>query len=186
MNRLMPCTFPLSFCLAVVAVALALVACGGSMGRESVTSAPVVESAPSALDDGIVSESGVDKVPACHKGENKMVPKGAVEDHLGHGDTLGSCSLSATCPCFSEMTISAAVGTCTNVLSLCSIGASASLFLTCSAPNATVVGVYEVSSAGTCSRSLDLVNGPLALSELPDVEYQACVNVIVTSEYCLF
>ena len=32
-------------------------------------------------------------VSLCHKGQTLEVPEAAVEAHLGHGDTLGPCSI---------------------------------------------------------------------------------------------
>ena len=180
MNRLMPCTFPLSFCLAVVAVALALVACGGSMRRESVTSAPVVESAPSAVDNGTVSESGVDKVPVCHKGVTKMVPQGAVEDHLGHDDTRGAC-----CPCFSANEINAAAMACGGevLLPICMVGASASLVLICASSEARVLGDYRSSSAGGICSQRDM-EGNLTSAEVSADQHLGCVNEMESTPYC--
>lgn len=67
MIKRVPCTFPSSLLLAVTAAAVALAACGGSIGGDGVTSSPVAELALSA-DDGRVSASGTSKVLVCHTG----------------------------------------------------------------------------------------------------------------------
>jgi hypothetical protein len=33
------------------------------------------------------------KVTVCHKGQTLEVPESALQAHLGHGDTLGPCSI---------------------------------------------------------------------------------------------
>jgi hypothetical protein len=33
------------------------------------------------------------KVSVCHKGQTLEIPEAAVEAHLGHGDTLGPCTI---------------------------------------------------------------------------------------------
>lgn len=38
------------------------------------------------------------KVTICHKGQTKEVPEPALGGHLGHGDTLGACSVSTPTP----------------------------------------------------------------------------------------
>jgi hypothetical protein len=44
------------------------------------------------------SEAGgaAKKVSICHKGQTLEVPEQAVEAHLGHGDTMGPCSITPT------------------------------------------------------------------------------------------
>ncbi len=177
MNRLMPCTFPLSFCLAVVAVALALVACGGSMGRESVTSAPVVESASSALDDGTVSESGTAKVAVCHKGANKSVPHGAVVDHLLHGDWPGSCASPAVCPCFSM------VESCPGAAVLaCDLGDPAQLIVRCDVGGVgnTTLRFYRSETAGGGDGGFCQGDGGLEI-EITVTEHFACVAAFASA-----
>jgi hypothetical protein len=36
---------------------------------------------------------GHNKVTLCHKGQTLELPEPAVQAHLGHGDTLGPCSI---------------------------------------------------------------------------------------------
>ena len=186
MNRLMPCAFPLSFCLAVVAAALALVACGGSIGGESVTSAPVVESAASALDNGTVSASGTDKVPVCHKGETKFVPQGAEGDHLGHGDTPGIC-----CPCFSGRQIVETWGACSpdDLFVACNLGDPAFLLLRCFVVGDTVPDVPTEYSSGFSDPSLRACNvvpgGPGSRVTLESAaEHEACGYALESTGYC--
>jgi hypothetical protein len=184
MVRRVQCTFPKYSSLAVIAAAIALASCGGSIGGESVTGSPVIESALPALDEGTVGEFGKkSKVLICHKGKDKKVPQSAVNGHLGHGDTLGSCS-AATCPCFSVNDINAAAPCAGNLSSQCSTGDPAFLFLTCDAGSTGVLGIYASAtpSGGSCSR--DDVHGSVSQNGLTNAEYQACVNVIKASGYC--
>jgi len=184
MIRPVQCTFPKHSSLAVIAAAIALASCGGSIGGESVTGSPVIESALPALEEGTVSESGTkSKVLICHKGKDKEVPQSAVNGHLGHGDTLGSCA--ATCSCFSTADISAAAGTCsTTVASSCSTGDPAFLLLSCPGPNVIVLGIYvsQTAGGGFCER--EDVNGTVTQMGLGAAEHQACVDTLVLSGFC--
>jgi hypothetical protein len=192
MLRRVQCTYRRALGLAIVPVALALVSCGGSPVGESVSgpSATAVSVDPVAPDDGTLTESGKNKkkkknkVLLCHKGRDKWVSSSAVNGHLRHGDTLGSCSAPDACPCFSTLDIQAAASECsTTVTSTCSAGDPYYLFLSCD-PTPTELGVYLSQSSGEAYCERTDVLGSFTQSGLTDAEYQACVDAINDSGYC--
>jgi len=182
MNRWVQNASPKLDWLVVVAAAFALASCGGSIGGDGVTGSPAADSATLASDDGgTVAESGKkSKVPICHKGKDKMIPQGALNSHLGHGDTPRPC-----CPCFSTPIIGAAVASCSTPADQCGTNSATTFLLVSCATQSdelgSLLGVYETAIEGTCSRSSDGVNGSFEADGLTNAEYQACLDVIATN-----
>ena len=205
MLRRVQCTFPRASWLAVVPIAIALVSCGGDTLTGPSAVDPVVDSAVAApplkvvtVDSDIpgddtlgeaVSLCRKQKVLICHKGRNLWVSKRAVRAHLRHGDTRGSCSAAASCPCYSAGDIQSTAQQCSgSVNPTCSTsGDQVSLLLACD-PGGTVppgiLGIYLTRTAdgGYCSR--DDVSGSYTESPLSAEQYAACEAAITSSGYC--
>jgi len=142
----------------LIAAALLLSSCGGSMGDSVTGPSPIdmpgdssgLRAANVQLDDLDLGELGADevdwsaddpeglsascrgKVLLCHKGRRSLwVPRWAVRGHQRHGDQLGKCDApppQATCPCFSRSDIESAAAGCSNLNASCPATFSLGLF----------------------------------------------------------
>lgn len=174
--------------LATVVAGAVMSSCGGGVEPESVVGpapvavqAPLAGPAPAADGAGVSADAQPAKTLLCHKGKELSLPASAVQAHLNHGDTLGSCTPAVACPCFAP--------------GHGSLQCNSGLVLSYACPPPPYSLVIDCQAAGTGSPDLlvyrlvdtdvgscygQTTEGSVFVKGLTDAEIAACKQIIVT------
>ena len=162
------------------------ISCGGSTETASPV-APAIHSSQGVDALGTLSAAMPPRTLICHidKETGLMkelnLPQRALEAHLKHGDTFGSCLLA--CPCFTTKDIEDARDSCTTFFSGC--GSTADLFylaLTCQhgspdSGSVSILGIYIADMKESKCSWGDTFPPAVEQTGLSDAELAACRDV---------
>jgi hypothetical protein len=125
------------------------------------------------------------KITICHKGQTLQVSLAALFAHLRHGDRLGACKTTETCPCFTSQGIADIAAQC-SVAPVASCPTQYSLGLSCAA-SGSELGLFEATvGMNTCSTTTvdPLTGDPVTVTmAVTPGQYTACKAAIVGSAY---
>jgi hypothetical protein len=125
------------------------------------------------------------KITICHKGQTLQVSLAALFAHLRHGDRLGACKTTETCPCFTSQGIADMAAQC-SVAPVASCPTQYSLGLSCAASGSDL-GLFEATvGMNTCSTTTvdPLTGDPVTVTmAVTPGQYAACKAAIVGSPF---